>query len=156
MHSHAKDMVWSAGHTATAAAATTASTNSTGQSPLNNTDSDTDEDSDGDDDNFEFVVSKEFLDFIAISAAHRKERDKKKKQRQLQAKTVHMDERLSHLPQPSEAPDVAHTHELGALYGAAAKDIEALEARVNLFHDAAVDSLAPTMWPSIPIMSEGS
>ena len=118
--------------------------------------SDSEGDSDSDGDEFEFVVSQEFLDFIAISAAHREERDRIKREKARYSRTVHMDERLSQVPTPLEAPDAARRHQLEALYGKAGDALQSLEACVNQLHDNGVDSLAPTLWPAIPIISEQS
>lgn len=115
-------------------------------------DDDDDDDDDrgggGGDDDDDDAMSAAFLEFIAQSAAHRKERDRKKQA----AEKKRLTGQYASAPDPAEAPGTARRRHYAELYGAdGANAVQAMEARANLAHDKLVDAHCPTLWPALPL-----
>ena len=96
----------------------------------------------------ELNLEFQFLDFIAQSAAHRKDRDAKKRLAEKKRQTGN----YATAPNPTEAPGLARRRQYAQLYGESDSDsIQLVEARMNLAHDKAVDTHAPKLWPALPL-----
>lgn len=103
----------------------------------------------------EFEVSQQFLDFVAKSAAHRKERDREKQEQPDYyipgARGDGLRRDFAGAPSPEEAPGAARRRKMAGLYGPKTSQIEALEARLNLLHDDGVVKHAAKLWPALPL-----
>lgn len=113
------------------------------------------------DDRLEFEMSEDFLAFIAMSAAHRKQRDKEKRATAKKntdgpqtgsASGLRGATAFASAPDPFEPPDAAQARARAKLYGDDAEFVGMLEARVNQTHDASVDRHGPQLWPALPIL----
>jgi hypothetical protein len=98
-------------------------------------------------DQTELDLELQFLDFLAQSAAHRKERDAKKRLADKKRQTGN----YAMAPNPTEAPGVARRRQYKLLYGSDLDSVQMLEARLNLAHDQSIDARGPKLWPALPL-----
>eukprot|EP00040_Diaphanoeca_grandis_P011367 m.58231 g.58231 ORF g.58231 m.58231 type:complete len:217 (-) comp22520_c1_seq1:1209-1859(-) len=95
-----------------------------------------------------FEFSEGFKEFLAVSAAHRKQRDAKKplaKEKKPRAQTGAKEKKK---PRPSLKENL---HLGPQMYGERHAWIKQLETSVNMLHDSTVDVAQPELWPSLPL-----